>query len=392
MAYQDPQDTTQPYDVDEELRRLLEGDQADAATPTTTTTPATTPADTTPADTTPGVTPAAATAPAAPAPTGGLPAQPSTAATAASAYDTNWDDYYTQTPGQTGGNQGPGQPGTPAYEAAQAAAAANQPTAPTAQPTTTDYSRNTDWGAPGAIEGYFTSRGVTPFPTSVDYWKARWSEWGSRDPEYFFKRLSQADEFTGAGANYDWQAAQGLAPATAASGAGARPDTSVWRDPAIADAIARLLARGETPVTGDEPGIRSQFNPTAQVIQRNADRAKANASERAFAQGQYGGQGSATSVANSQIDQASNLDQAQLMAELVKTEIAGRRADVVNALTFAQGSEKMALQQYLSELDAALQRQQQELTRLSLAQQDARYYAGLNFDIGREESRQNEGA
>jgi hypothetical protein len=48
-----------------------------------------------------------------------------------------------------------------------------------------------------AIQQYFAARGVTPNPTSVDYWVQKWSEFGNSDPNYFTTRLSQADEFGG---------------------------------------------------------------------------------------------------------------------------------------------------------------------------------------------------
>lgn len=58
------------------------------------------------------------------------------------------------------------------------------------------------------VAAYYKARGVTPNPTSVDYWASKWNEFGAQDPEYFNRRLSQADEFGGGGAP---------APAAAAS-------------------------------------------------------------------------------------------------------------------------------------------------------------------------------
>lgn len=57
------------------------------------------------------------------------------------------------------------------------------------------------------VTDYFKSKGVTPFDSSPDYWVQKWNEWGSKDPAYFQQRLDQADEFTGKGKNYNWQAA-----------------------------------------------------------------------------------------------------------------------------------------------------------------------------------------
>ena len=61
------------------------------------------------------------------------------------------------------------------------------------------------------VSAYFAARGVTPNPTSVDYWAQKWNEFGANDPTYFNMRLSQADEFGGGAAP-----AASRAPATMA--------------------------------------------------------------------------------------------------------------------------------------------------------------------------------
>ncbi len=45
------------------------------------------------------------------------------------------------------------------------------------------------------VAAYFKARGVTPNPTSVDYWAQKWNEFGAKDPAYFNQRLAIADEF-----------------------------------------------------------------------------------------------------------------------------------------------------------------------------------------------------
>ncbi len=47
------------------------------------------------------------------------------------------------------------------------------------------------------VAAYFKARGVTPNPTSVDYWAQKWNEFGAKDPAYFNQRLAIADEFGG---------------------------------------------------------------------------------------------------------------------------------------------------------------------------------------------------
>ena len=81
------------------------------------------------------------------------------------------------------------------------AGAAAGPTMPTATP---DGGVATVSAANGAIgpqvANYFAARGVTPNPTSVDYWAQKWNEFGAKDPTYFNTRLAQADEFGGGAA------------------------------------------------------------------------------------------------------------------------------------------------------------------------------------------------
>ena len=47
------------------------------------------------------------------------------------------------------------------------------------------------------VRRYFQSRGVTPNASSPDYWAQKWKEFGERDPEYFLRYLSNAEEFSG---------------------------------------------------------------------------------------------------------------------------------------------------------------------------------------------------
>lgn len=54
------------------------------------------------------------------------------------------------------------------------------------------------------IENYYKSRGVTPLPTSIDYWLGKKGELDARgqqinNPNYFWERLAAADEFGGGG-------------------------------------------------------------------------------------------------------------------------------------------------------------------------------------------------
>lgn len=95
------------------------------------------------------------------------------------------------------------------------------------------------------ISGYYASRGVSPYPTSVDYWTQKWNEWGQKDPNYFWQRLSQADEFGGGGQ------ASGGAPGAAPQGggyAGGNPFDDPATKPFI-DLLNQQISRLNTPYT-----------------------------------------------------------------------------------------------------------------------------------------------
>jgi hypothetical protein len=153
-------------------------------------------------------------------------------------------------------------------------------------------------------------------------------------------------------------------------------------DPAVDDAITRLLGRGEAPVT--RASVDDQYSPVAAVIQRNAERQQAQAAERATFQGtNIGGAGGSLDAEGQQINEAAGMQQGQLMASLITGELTQRRADVVNAINFAQGDQKMRLQAQLAALDRELERQR-------LAQQNQQYYDDLGFRIGDREMYYND--
>lgn len=61
------------------------------------------------------------------------------------------------------------------------------------------------------VQNYFDSRGVKPQGDSVNYWANKWNEFGQKDPEYYQKFLSNAEEFTG-GPQQTAQAMWGMNP------------------------------------------------------------------------------------------------------------------------------------------------------------------------------------
>lgn len=128
---------------------------------------------------------------------------------------------YTYAPGATydeGGNY------RPAVEPTHAGPTFGADTRP--QAAATDWTQG-GWDAE-RVRQYFASRGVTPNPTSPDYWAGKWQEWGSKDPAYFLQRLATADEFGG-----------GWAGAPPPSGGSAPPVSSY--DAQFSDPSTKLL-------------------------------------------------------------------------------------------------------------------------------------------------------
>lgn len=250
---------------------------------------------------------------------------------------------------------------------------------PPPPPTTDPASGGDNWATkdysdPNTIRSYFQSQGITD-PAQLDRLVNTWSTYHSqpwaKDSAYFFKRMSQENDLGGkngggSGGGYS-------AGGSGGAGGAPIPNSPYEQDPMVKEAIRKLLERGQTMPTGNDPTIRAQFNPQDQAIQQGAARAKASAAERAFGQGQVGA--GANDLASQQIDQASSQNEAGLMGNLIGSELQARRQDVVNALGMAQGEEKNALQQYLANLDAILRNQ-------GLKNQNQQYYDDLGFRIG----------
>lgn len=150
-------------------------------------------------------------------------------------------------------------------------------------------------------------------------------------------------------------------------------------DDAINEGIMRLLARGETPIDPNDPLLQGQYQPIRNVMERASQITRAQAAERAGAEGRLigGGGGSFSGEVNS-INEDLAGKEGQLMSQLVTSELQARRGDVVNALQLAQGSQRLQLQNMLAALD-------RELERERLKQQNQQYYDDLGYRIGRDE-------
>lgn len=259
---------------------------------------------------------------------------------------------------------------------------------------------------------YFASKGVTPFPTSLDSWDRYWNQWGKDDPAYFDQRLAQADEFTGKGPNYDWQAAGQRDPGTsrtsvamepgggyqAAPGGqiGPRPETGAGgttpalqgqqdRNYGVSDAmrqaLLKLMTDSQAPVDPNDPIIANRTAAYRTARERGAGREREAAAERAAFTGlNSGGQGSGSfDTAIQGINENASQDVAGFGANLQGEELQARRQQLVQALSLANSmgarTEAAQLQMALSELDAQLRRE-------GLGQQQGQFEdtMGLNYN------------
>ena len=140
----------------------------------------------------------------------------------------------------------------------------------------------------------------------------------------------------------------------------------------IQDSIQKLLTRGFTPVSENDPEIRAQFQPTANVLERGARRSREEQAEtaglsRARTSAARAGRSMASS---SRFANRRRSQEGQLMAAAHwQANSQARRQDVTNALGFAQGEDRIRLQAQQTQIDA-------ELRRLALALQEKGIDAG----------------
>jgi hypothetical protein len=151
----------------------------------------------------------------------------------------------------------------------------------------------------------------------------------------------------------------------------------------MADAIQRLLGRGES-TDYKTPAMAAASGAFRQANDRATRRSRLALAERDAASGlNSGGAGSGSfdSGVQSQIEGA-GINQANFDSKQVTDEIAARRQDVVNALQFAQGEEKMRLTQQLAEMDNALQSRGLDLS-------NQHFYDQMGYNIGKDTQNYN---
>lgn len=272
---------------------------------------------------------------------------------------------------------------------AQAYAAANHRNPNTGQPQpqqqqaggATQFTRGMSrQQAEQAVAQYFQSRGVQPYPTSINSWGGYWDAWGKNDPEYFMRRLEKADEFGGGFQTEGGGSGQSSGGSSSQRSSGATYAT----DPYVAAAIQRLLSRGEAGTSASDPNIKGPTDAFRAQTDTNVRRTRAALAERAASEGlNSGGAGSGAfdSAIQSQLEQQGR-DVGSYQGNLMTKEIEAKRQDVIAALGFSQGEERNRLSAMLADLNDQLQRAQ-------LGQQNTQFYDTMGYSIGRDNSQYN---
>lgn len=295
---------------------------------------------------------------------------------------------------------GPG--GGPAPAAAAPAPAPN----PTPQPAATNAAVPGEGRSRAAA--FFQSKGVEPFPTSLDSWERYWQTWGYKDPAYFNQRLAQADELTGVGPNYDWQAAgkkdpnppgfTGGAPpptSTAAGGSAPPPASAPFAPPAsgstdeqrnfgsdIRSMLMELLR--QPPVSAGDADIAPAITANRDARQRALRKQQDDLAE-SFGRNNLLHSGSYDASVASANEVAAS-DSAQFAGNAVSQQALARRQQIVSLLQTGAGmlnaDEQRQLQSELAAIDANLRQQ-------GITNQNNQANDRLGYDIGTEQATLN---
>lgn len=175
----------------------------------------------------------------------------------------------------------------------------------------------------------------------------------------------------------------GAVGSAAAGGAGAGGSMSS-QDPAVHDAIMRLLARGEKPVT--EGDVQDQFAPVSRQYDRGAQHSREQSAERLAQQGlNLGGSGGQLDTEVNSINEKNTEAKGGLMAQLVTQELQGRRQDVANALQLAQGEEKTALSLELAQIDKEIRQASLGIQQQQVGNQQQQFYDQMGYNMGRDQ-------
>lgn len=154
-------------------------------------------------------------------------------------------------------------------------------------------------------------------------------------------------------------------------------------DSAMHDAILSALHSNDKPLTAAD--MNAQFAPLDAIKQRNAMMGRNAAAERAAFQGtSVGGAGGQLDAEQNKITESLNQDESGLMASMMADQMNARRQQVAQALQFAQGEEKMALQKELQLLDNQLRQQSINVQGQQVNNQNQQFYDQFGYNAGRD--------
>ena len=236
---------------------------------------------------------------------------------------------------------------------------------------------------------YLNLPGGQSFDAVRDMGGASAPQWGDQGHDYATGRALSPQE--SAAAEAQWAAAHGGTSSAAGGAAGggglsmSSSSSTGSQDPAVHDAIMRLLARGEKPV--DEASMASQFDPVARQFDRGAQHTREQAAERLAGQGMnQGGSGGSLDTEVNSINEKNTEAKGGLMAQLVTQELQGRRGDVVNALQLAQGEEKNQLTLELANLDQQIKQASLGLQAQAQSQQNSQFYDEFGYRAAKDKA------
>lgn len=216
------------------------------------------------------------------------------------------------------------------------------------------------------VQQYYDSRGVKPRDTSVQYWADKWNEFGQKDPEYYQRFLSNAEEFTG-GAAQTAKAMWGIDPSSGGSPGGGGTygssfsmsgPTSWLTDPSgKANSLYDTLmnrAGQSLNINGRDPIIAHQVNAFRAEQDRSVRNQLAQAAE---AGGPNANLNSERRLLNERAAQSTG----GMQANLIQNELNARRQEIAQSLAQAGGmlsdEQRIGLQKELGLIDANLRQQ-----------------------------------
>jgi hypothetical protein len=232
------------------------------------------------------------------------------------------------------------------------------------------------------VDKAFAASGHAP-PTEEDYalWGGYWKEWGSGDPEYFLRKMT---ELTGPGNNYGagwpnlpgaiFTAAPVVPPYVAPPGGGGGGGTTTTTtgggsnkelDDATRQAILKLLA--SKPPTGEMLMQTPEMSAFRLASQRGQERDVAQLAEDA-AYGNFSGTPEFQAKRRG-LGVERGQAEAKFLGELAISRLQDQREDIVNGIAAAQKSSQFdaeqALKLQLAQMDDAIKRMQIDQDRYS---------------------------